>query len=178
MIIHSHILAYNEEKILPFTLDYYSNICDKIFIHDNMSTDSSDEIYKKYPKVTVLKWNSNNQIDENNYLKIKNEEYKKYSRDADWVIVCDCDEFLYHESLLNKLKEYYDKGVTIPYVVGYEMISETFPNYDGELITEKIKIGYGEAPELSKHVVFNPKIDIRYSTGAHSASSNNTIHSK
>lgn len=44
MIIHAHILAWNEEKILPFTLDYYSSFCEKIFIHDNMSTDSSDDI--------------------------------------------------------------------------------------------------------------------------------------
>ena len=50
MRIHAHILAFNEEKILPFTLDYYSLICEKIFIYDNMSTDSSDNIYKKYDK--------------------------------------------------------------------------------------------------------------------------------
>ena len=58
MKIHAHILSWNEEKILPFTLDYYSNICEKIFIYDNMSTDSSDEIYKKYPKVEAVKWSS------------------------------------------------------------------------------------------------------------------------
>ena len=45
MIIHAHILAFNEEKILPFILDYYSKICDKIYIYDNISTDSSDDIY-------------------------------------------------------------------------------------------------------------------------------------
>ena len=60
MKIHAHILAWNEEKILPFTLDYYSNICNKIFIYDNMSTDGSDDIYKKYPKVELIKWDSNN----------------------------------------------------------------------------------------------------------------------
>ncbi len=47
MNIHAHILTWNEEKILPFTLDYYSNICSQIFIYDNMSTDSSDEIFSK-----------------------------------------------------------------------------------------------------------------------------------
>ena len=41
MKIHSHILAWNEEKILPYTLDYYSTFCEKIFIYDNMS----DEMY-------------------------------------------------------------------------------------------------------------------------------------
>ena len=106
MIIHGHILAWNEEKILPYTLDYYSKICEKIFIHDNMSSDSSDDIYSKYPKVTVLKWDSSNEINELNYTKIKSNAYKQYSRDADWVIVCDCDEFLYHKNLLGNLAEY------------------------------------------------------------------------
>ena len=50
MKIHAHILSWNEEKILPYTLDHYSNICEKIFVYDNMSNDSSDDIYKKYPK--------------------------------------------------------------------------------------------------------------------------------
>ena len=71
MKIHAHILSWNEEKILPFTLDYYSSFCEAIYIHDNMSTDSSDEIYKKYPKVQVLKWDSNEQINEMNYINIK-----------------------------------------------------------------------------------------------------------
>jgi len=68
MIIHAHILAFNEEKILPFTLDYYSSFCKKIFIYDNMSTDSSDDIYEQYPNVIVKKWNSNNEINELNYI--------------------------------------------------------------------------------------------------------------
>ena len=68
MKIHAHILSWNEEKILPFTLDYYSLICEKIFIYDNMSTDSSDEIYKKYPKVEVIKWDSGNEINEINII--------------------------------------------------------------------------------------------------------------
>ena len=103
--IHAHILAWNEEKILPFTLDHYSQFCEKIFIYDNMSTDSSDEIYKKYLNVEVIKWESGNEFNDFYNAKIKSEEYKKRSRDqgVDWVIVCDCDEFLYHENLLEKL---------------------------------------------------------------------------
>ena len=30
MKIHAHILAWNEEKILPYTLDHYSEFCEKI----------------------------------------------------------------------------------------------------------------------------------------------------
>lgn len=178
MIIHAHILAFNEEKILPFTLDYYSNICEKIYIYDNMSTDSSDEIYKRYPKVTVIKWNSNNEINEKNYLNIKNNGYKLSREDnADWVIVCDTDEFLYHPRLLEKLEYYKNEGITVPKIDGHDMVSESFPEYDGEFITEKIKTGSEVYPPFCKNIVFNPKIDAKFGIGGHSFQSNNTINS-
>lgn len=171
MNIHAHILSWNEEKILPFTLDYYSKICNKIFIHDNMSTDSSDEIYKKYEKVKVLKWDSNNEINEFNYTKIKSNAYKIYSRDADWVIVCDCDEFLYHENLMEKLNEYKKNGITIPQIDGHDMVSESFPEYDGNPITDKIKIGSETYQPMCKNIIFDPKIDVEYGIGGHSIQS-------
>ena len=180
MKIHAHILSWNEEKILPFTLDYYSSFCEEIYIHDNMSTDSSDEIYKKYPKVQVLKWDSNEQINEMNYINIKNDEYKKHSRDkgADWVIVCDCDELLYHPNLIGILKEYKEKGITVPRVCGHDMVSENFPIYDGELITEKIKIGSDRYQPMCKNIIFNPNIDVNFGVGAHSFSSSNGVFSE
>ena len=180
MKIHAHILSWNEEKILPFTLDYYSNICEKIFIYDNMSTDSSDEIYKKYPKVDVVKWDSGNQIHELNYTKIKSEEYKNKSRNqgVDWVIVCDCDELLYHENLLEKLEEYKKEGITVPLIDGHDMVSEEFPSYDGDLITNKIKIGSKTYEPICKNIIFNPDLDVQYGIGGHSFQAINAKYSK
>lgn len=177
MIIHAHILAFNEEKILPFTLDYYSKICEKIYIYDNMSTDGSDEIYAKYPKVEVIKWNSNGEINEMNYINIKSTAYKQFSRNADWVIVCDCDEVLYHPRLLEKLQYYKDNGITVPKVNGHDMVSETFPEYDGELITTKVKTGSEVYAPFCKNIVFNPKLDVQYGIGGHSFQANNAVYS-
>jgi Glycosyl transferase family 2 len=168
MIIHAHILAWNEEKILPYTLDYYSQFCDKIFMHDNMSSDNSDAIYNQYPKVQVLKWDSNNEINELNYVKIKSNAYKEYSRHADWVIVCDCDEFLYHEDLIHKLMEYKKIGVTVPRIDGHDMVSESFPEYDGKLLIEKVKIGSDTYGPMCKNIIFDPKLDVQFGIGAHS----------
>ena len=80
MLIDAHIIAWNEERILPYTLDHYSEFCRKIYVYDNMSTDSSDEIYKQYPKVQVIKWDSGDEINELNYVKIKSEGYKQLHR--------------------------------------------------------------------------------------------------
>ena len=180
MKIHAHILAYNEEMLLPFTLDYYSVFCEKIFIYDNMSTDSSDEIYKKYEKVEVIKWDSNNEINELNYVRIKSEEYKKRSRNqnVDWVIVCDCDELLYHPSLLKKLEDYKKNKITIPKISGHNMISEEFPKYDGKLITEKINYGTERIQMMCKNIIFNPDINLEYEIGAHSCIADNGVYSR
>lgn len=170
MKIHAHILAWNEEKILPFTLDYYSTICEKIFVYDNMSTDSSDDIYKKYEKVEVVKWDSKNEINELNYIKLKTQSYKERSRNqnVDWVIVCDCDEFLYHPNLIDKLSEYKSKGITVPKVSGHDMVSEVFPEYDGKLLTEKVKLGSQRYQPMCKNIIFEPNLDVDYGVGAHS----------
>jgi len=180
MKIHAHILAWNEEKILPYTLDYYSKICSKIYVYDNMSTDNSDKIYKKYSKVSVIKWNSNNEINEMNYVHIKNNGYKTYSRNknVDWVIVCDTDEFLYHENLIDKLKEYKSKGINVPKVSGHDMVSDYFPIYDGLSLTDKIKIGSERYQPMCKNIIFDPSLDVNYGIGAHSFSSNKTLYSE
>jgi hypothetical protein len=44
----------NEVDILPITLDIISKYCDVIIIADQMSTDGSRDIYKKFPKVRVI----------------------------------------------------------------------------------------------------------------------------
>jgi hypothetical protein len=170
MRIHVYIIAWNEEKILPFTLDYYSRFAEKIFVYDNLSTDSSDEIYKKYDKVEVIKWGEKeNGHNELNNKEIKSKEYRKKSRGigVDWVITVDCDEIIYHENLLGILEEYKNQQIDVPRISGHDMYSENFPIYDGELITEKIKYGSEVYEPMCKHVVFNPEIDIEFGFGAH-----------
>lgn len=179
MKIHSHILAWNEEKILPYTLDYYSTFCEKIFIYDNMSDDNSDEIYKRYPKVEVIKWDSNNEINEINYINLKTQSYKDRSRNqnVDWVIVCDCDEFLYHSNLIELLEEYKNKGITVPKVCGHDMVSEIFPEYDGKLLVDKVKVGSERYQPMCKNIIFNPDLDVNYGIGAHSFNCPNAVFS-
>lgn len=179
MKIHAHIVAWNEEKILPFTLDHYSQFCDKIIVYDNMSDDNSHDIYKKYDNVSVRKWESSSKrYNDVSLAEIKSTGYKR-SRDdnADWVIVCDCDEFLYHNNLLDILNEYTDKGITMPKIDGHDMCSVTFPEYDGELLTDKVKIGSKTYNVMCKNIIFNPILDVRYHPGAHANQSPGAIYS-
>ena len=163
MKIHAYILCYNEEMILPFTLDYYSKYCEKIILLDNESTDRSREIAAKYPKVSVVSWSSNNQINDFAYVQLKSNIYKNSRGIADWVIVCDCDEILYD---IPRLKVLLDENIKLPRVEGFHMVSETFPVHDDTCITQKIKTGNRETI-MDKQIVFSPDVNITFELGAH-----------
>ena len=181
MNIHAHIIAWNEEKILPFVLDYYSIICSKIFVYDNMSTDSSDEIYQKYNKVEVVKWESDDSMNDDMNRKIKSLEYRNRSRNknVDWVITCDCDEILYHPNLIEKLQEYKEKGVQVPKIDGRDMFSKKFPVYDGRLITELVQYGSHETYEpMSKNIIFDTNVDMVFGFGAHQSNAQDYVMSE
>tara|TARA_R110000868_G_scaffold128830_1_gene337206 strand:- start:729 stop:1448 length:720 start_codon:yes stop_codon:yes gene_type:complete len=178
MTIHAYIIAWNESKILRYTLDHYSQFCDKITVYDNMSTDDSDTIYAEYPEVKIIKWNTpDKKYNDVTLAEMKSNIYKASRDKADWVIVCDCDEFLYHDDLESKLKEYVEKGVTMPRVDGHDMCSETFPEYDGELLTDKVKIGSETYQPMCKNIIFNPDLNVIYRPGAHANEAPNAVYS-
>ena len=181
MNIHAHIIAWNEERILPFVLDYYSRICSKIFIYDNMSTDSSDEIYRRYDKVEVIKWESEDSMNDDMNRKIKSLGYRNRSRNqnVDWVITCDCDEILYHPNLIEKLQEYKEKGIQVPKIDGRDMFSKKFPIYDGKLITELVQYGSHETSEaMSKNIIFDTNVDMVFGFGAHQSNAQDYVMSE
>ncbi len=165
MKIHVYALCWNEEKMLPYFLRHYSSFADKIIIYDNMSTDSSLDIIKKWEKTETIPYDSNNKLNEKAYLNIKNKAYKKSRGLADFVMVVDIDEIIYHPDIVNLLKEYKKQRITVPLVKGYEMISRTFSGTDKQLY-DKIRTG---APRdaYSKNCIFDPNISINYFPGAH-----------
>jgi len=163
--VHAYILCWNEELILPYTLNHYSEFCDMIFLLDNMSDDRSLEIAKLYPKVTVKRWDSGGEIRDDLYVQIKSNVYKQSRGLADWVIVCDADEFLVGYQQLESLKM---QGVSTPRVIGYQMASRFFPYYreDSPLLTNIIKTGFRDKV-FDKQIIFDPTLDLSFGIGAH-----------
>ena len=94
----------------------------------------------------------------------------KESRDvSDWVICTDIDEHLFHPDLHSYLEIARNSGITIVPALGYQMLSETFPN-EGQWLCQDLTMG---APfwEMNKLNVFSPnEIDaVNYSLGRHTA---------
>lgn len=168
-IIHLYALCWNEEKILPFVLDYYSQFVDKIFIYDNYSTDSSNAILNQNERVKVINFKSDHSINDFIYIDIKNSCWKQSRGKADYVIVCDTDELLYHPDMKTFLENSMNQKLSFFKPIGYNMYSEEFPIYNSsQLITDQIKTGVYDS-NYCKSIMFDPHriVEINYTVGAH-----------
>lgn len=140
-------ICYNEEFMLPYFIKHYKEQFNaNITIYDNCSTDRSKEIILA-AGCNYIEYDSQNQIRDDIYLKIKNECWKQSN--AEWVIVCDVDEFLEVNFDVSKY--------TIINTKGYDVIG-----------SPESRIGVYNAMS-SKHIMFRPSqfSQIGYTAGCH-----------
>jgi len=138
---------------------------------DNNSTDNSVKIAKSFDNTEIIPYNSDNQVRDDIYLRLKNQVWKISQGVADYVIVGDADEFLYHTDIVKFLTDSFENGVTIFKPEGYHMIGdETLNLTDSDNIFETVKQGV-RTPVLDKMLMFdcNKIKEINYSFGCHSA---------
>jgi hypothetical protein len=150
---------------MPHLLNYYSNFCQKITFYDNESTDNTINIINSFDRceTEIITYSTNGEIRDDIYVQIKNSCWKGI--DADFVIIIDSDEFLYHDNLLDFLT---NNKFDVYYPTGYNMISNYFPEDYSKLISDQVTLG-NYCKNYSKSVIFNPKTikDINYGIGAH-----------
>ena len=163
MIIDVFTTCYNEEIILPYFLKHYKKFARNITIYDNMSTDNSVNIMNEYG-VNVISFDTGGRFEESVLMNIRNTCWK--GSDADWVIVCDTDELIYHENIIEVLSNTHANHIITE---GYEMMSETLPTTEGQ-IYEELKMGYFK-PDYSKPCLFKPSevTNINFAPGSHTA---------
>ena len=153
--IHYYGPAWNEELILPFMLRHYEPWVDRFVIFDSDSTDGSVELLRRHPKVEVRRfvWGFPDSLVLS--LQQLTEECWKESRgQADWVIVAETDEFLYHPDMPGYLRRCRKKGVTCIPALGYEMVCEQFPRPDA-LLAQAVRRGVPHYM-MSKLRLFDP----------------------
>jgi len=169
-------LCYNEERLLPFFLDYYSEITDSITIIDTGSTDSSIDIIKDFQKCDVNLIQLELQEHREDILMLfRNHYWKRHQENYGWVVIVDIDEYLYSPiGVKDVLKDAKRESSTIIPVKGYDMVAEDFPA-DFTDIIEHTRHGF-PVSNLNKLAVFDPNnIDIRYTDGCHSANPYGTV---
>lgn len=169
-IVHYYALCWNEEKMLPFMFDYYGQFIDRFTIYDNYSNDRSEKIILQHPQAEIIKYASDG-IEDVIYQRIKNNCWKRSRGKADYVMVCDVDEFLYHPRMLDFLSESLKLGYSVFPTEGYDMYSEVYPEHDNApLLTEQVKVGVRHE-YYDKPIVFDPNriVEMNFEVGAHKA---------
>lgn len=167
-IVHVYSLCWNEELFLPYYLDHYGKIADRITVYDNHSTDRSVEIIESRPRTHVIPYDTGDQINDEIYLELKNNIWKQSRGVADWVIIVDIDEILYHAHLDRLLAQAREDRYHLLNPTAYHMVSRQYPTYDGRPITARVKKGFIQR-DWGKQAIFDPiRIqEINYAPGAH-----------
>ncbi len=167
-IVHYYAVCWNEEKMLPFMFDYYSRFTDHFTIYDNYSTDKSEAIVNDYTNARIIKFQTDG-FNDNAHNDIKNNCWKRSRGKADYVIVCDTDEFIYHTDIHQALILLKNNKYSIVKPFGYNMYSTDYPVYDShQLLTDKVKRGI-RVPMFDKCILFDPHaiVEVNFKPGAH-----------
>lgn len=165
--IHLYTLCKNEEEIIPFFLAYYESFVDKITVFDNGSIDNSNVLLSQHPKCEIIRFDTKGEMRDDILMLIKNSAWKESIGIADWVIVCDIDEFLYHRDLISYVNKCKKKGETICETEGYNMICDDYPKYDMSIIDQVKEGAYSK--KFSKTILFDPNeiIELNARPGGH-----------
>ena len=171
MKIHLYARCWNEKDMLPFFFLHYDQLVQRYIIYDDASTDNSQEILRRNPKVELRSMPpySDPESRIGSALALQETCWKESRGIADWVIVTDIDEHLYHPDMCQYLAQCRARGVTIIPALGYQMLSEQFPERKNVLCQSLTK---GACDSMySKLNIFSPsEIDtVNYTPGRHKA---------
>lgn len=173
MQIDIYTVCKNEAMIAPFIADYWKSVADdvNVFVYDEMSEDGTREYLSSLGFVTVID-NPTDGLDDNNHVMIKNNCWKHSRGKADFVIVCDFDEVLFSwdvESLRKSLDAMKFEGRSILAPLSFNVVSDSFPVYDGRYLHEICRYGFNDYVWYTKPILFDPDMieEINYVHGAH-----------
>lgn len=171
ILVDVYVLCYNEERLIPFMLDYWNEFATNVYVLDNHSTDHSIELLKQETRfnIEIIPYESNNELNDSIYTDLKNNVWKKSKGKCDFVVVCDLDEALYSPNIMDELKYMKKNWHTLCYPTIFDMYSPSFPEYKkGELLHNIVKTGLLNG-KFGKRLLFSPNYisEINYSPGAH-----------
>jgi len=157
--------------MLGFMFRNYDDLVQRYIVYDDGSTDGSLEILAAHPKVEIRDQapyrNPNSRV--LGAMSMLETCWHESRGRADWVIVGDIDEHLYHPRIDLYLSACKRAGITIIPALGYQMIAEAFPPH-GIKLSDSLTMG---APfeDMSKLNIFSPDhVDaLHFRPGRHKA---------
>jgi hypothetical protein len=176
-MIYIYTIHWQESVMLKYFLRHYLTFADKIIIYDN---DSGYEFWLEHndllnDKIEIRTFHSDNEINESNYLAIKNEAWKECkNKGIDWVFVVDCDEIVYNPNMKSELSRLSNEGFTMVMPNWCEMITAEIPDTDKQIYESYQQGNYLTSGHYinnnHKISIFNPNAinNINYEVGCHS----------
>lgn len=163
MRIESYILCNNEERLMPYIMRHYTTFS-KVIILESNSTDRTVEVARSMGG-EVWSYDVPDEINDDWFTKLKNSCWKDSK--ADWVIIADADEFVYHPTILRILK---GTWFTVIRPRFFNMYSEIFPTTAGQIYDEVI-MGVEQTAPKAKMNIFKPRLirEMNYFPGCHEA---------
>ena len=157
--------------MLGFFFRHYDPYVQRYVIFDDGSTDGSCELLRTHAKVDLrpMPPPSDPLSRVASGLAVLESCWQESRGSADWVIVTDIDEHIYHShDLAHYLRACKARGVTIIPSLAYEMVAEEFPHRDLLLcrtVTTGVRWG-----EMNKMNTFSPDdvVATNFAPGRHS----------
>ena len=171
MKIDLYTRCWNEAEMLGFFFRHYDRLVDRYIVYDDGSSDASPALLRANPKADVRPTPPYSDLTSRTVSELAdfNNFWKESRGRADWVIVVDVDEHLYHPDLGRYLQACSRSGVTVVPALGYTMLSDEFPA-DDVLLRCAITSG---APDImmSKLAIFSPDAvaETNFAVGRHTA---------
>jgi hypothetical protein len=156
--------------MLPYFFRHYERWVERFVIYDNGSADGTLALLRARPDVEVraFPWTHPDSFVLSQQA-LQNTCWHESRGAADWVIVTAIDEHIHRSRMLPYLRACRRQGVTCIPALGYEMISDGFPE-PGILLADKLTRG---APSdlMNKLRIFDPTAvqDVNLALGGHGA---------
>lgn len=131
-----YALCWNDADWLPFFFRHYDPVVTRYVFFDDGSTDGSLDLLQAHPRAEVRPFErSHPDSFALSEIALSDHVWKEARGSADWVIVCDVDEHLHHPDLAGYLRQARSRGITAIPALGYQMLSDTWPDAGSQLAT-------------------------------------------
>lgn len=171
MAIHLYTIGWNEMAMLGFFFRHYETWVDRFVFFDDGSNDGTVEFLRSKPNVEVKRFHYAHPESFSLSAKPVRDNCWKESRGAaDWVILADVDEHIYHPRIEDYLRECKARGITYMPTLGFDMVTDEFPGQNEYLAQTRTR----GAPNhyFNKMRILDPDAieEINFSVGGHRAS--------
>lgn len=168
MTAWAYTLTFNEAPLIAYWVRAMKAWCDRVTVFVDTDTDDGTDAIAAREGAEVREYYGTGHLDDFAFIGFAHDTYKEARGHADWVVWTDADEIVYHPRITERLAEFRAAGINLPRTVGYSMLSHSLPTGSGQIYSQ-IKRGIS-APEYAKVAVFDPQLDLTWTTGKHDAS--------